>query len=120
VNGTRRRPAGSILSLALLLVTVLALCVGALATAPAVAATTAPPPTEEPSVTANPFLPEEQNIGACIGALERPGCGSEERGGWRQTLVFALVGVGMAFVFTMVAREVRRSRRQQESTSHEP
>ncbi len=119
MNGTRLRPAGSILPLALLVITVLALCVGALATAPAAAAT-APPPTDEPAVTANPFLPEQQNIGDCIGALERPGCGSEERGGWRQTLVFAIVGVGMAVVFGMVAREVRRSRRQQETTPRDP
>lgn len=119
MNGTRRRPPGSILPLALLIVTVVALCVGALATAPTATAT-APPPTDEPVVTANPFLPEQQNLGDCLGALERPGCGSEERGGWRQTLVFAVVALGMAVVFTMVAREVRRSRRQQETTPRDP
>lgn len=83
-------------------------------------AVAAPPPSDEPPVTANPFLPEQQNVGDCIGALERPGCGSEERGGWRQTLVFAIMGVGLVFVFAMVAREVRRSRRDQETVDREP
>ena len=86
---------------------------GTVRTGPAGAA--APPPTDEPPVTANPFLPEQQNIGDCLGALERPGCGSEERGGWRQTLVFLIIGAGLVFVFTMVVREVRRSRREQEA-----
>ena len=118
MNGTRRRRTVPILLAALLVLVVWIGSFGAVGVGPAHAS--APPPSDEPPVTANPFLPEQQNVGDCIGALERPGCGSEERGGWRQTLVFAIMGVGLVFVFTMVAREVRRSRRDQETADREP
>lgn len=65
----------------------------------------------EPPVTANEFLPENRDLTDCIGALQRPGCGSEARGGWRQTLVFVVMGAAMVFVFTRVAIGVRRNRR---------
>ncbi len=106
-------------AVAVLLVIVVAMAIG---TSPAAeVASAAPPPTDEPPITANPFLPERQNISDCLGSLERPGCGSEERGGWRQTLVFVVIGLGLVFVFTMVAREVRRSRRapEQEAAEHD-
>lgn len=63
---------------------------------------------EEPPVTVNEFLPEERNLGDCVGALERPGCGSEARGGWRQTLVFVAVAGGLALVLGRVAWATRR------------
>jgi amino acid transporter len=117
VNRTRRRRTVPILLAWLVIVALWVAALAALGSAPATASP--PPPTDEPPVTANPFLPEQQNVGDCIGALERPGCGSEERGGWRQTLVFVIMGVGLAFVFAMVAREVRRSRRDQEAAQRD-
>jgi len=75
--------------------------------------TTIPPPATITPVTANEFLPEDADITTCIGALERPGCGNENRGGWRQLLVFGLLGVALAVVFTRVAIGVRRSRQAQ-------
>ena len=46
-----------------------------------------------PPITANPFLPDDRGISECISALPKPGCGSEERGGWHQGLILlALVG----------------------------
>ena len=72
---------------------------------------TAPVPVDDvPVVTANPFLPEEQDLTTCVGMLQRPGCGSEARGGWHQNLVaIAMIG-GLIIVFGRVAWGVRRNR----------
>ncbi len=67
---------------------------------------------DRPPVTANDFLPEERNLSDCVGALERPGCGSEARGGWRQTLVFLVVAAGLVLVFGRIAWSARRSRQR--------
>lgn len=66
-----------------------------------------PPP---PPVTINDFIPEDRNLSDCIGALERPGCGSEARGGWRQALIFVVVAGGLALVFGRIAWSARRRR----------
>lgn len=68
-----------------------------------------------PPVTDNDFIPDERNLSDCIGALERPGCGSESRGGWRQNLVFVVMGLGLVVVFWRVAVTVRRGRETLES-----
>jgi hypothetical protein len=79
----------------------------ALSGAPAVAST--PPPNPPPTtVVDNPFIPENQNLSDCVSALPRPGCGSEEQGGWRQQLVFGVVIAGLAFIGWRVVRNVRR------------
>ncbi len=103
----------------------LALVVGPLA--PQIAQAAAPPaeptstePTATPSTDpndeiiideANPFLPETRDLTDCVGMLQRPGCGSEARGGWHQNLVaIAMVG-GLFLVFGRVAWAVRRSQK---------
>ena len=63
---------------------------------------------ERPPISANDFIPEDRDLTSCIGVLERPGCGSESRGGWRQTLVFVVLFVGLAIVFGNVVRGVRK------------
>ena len=79
--------------------------------APAFAATTVPTPTDDITVdTANPFLPENQDLTACVGTLQRPGCGSAERGGWHQNLVAVAMIGGLLIVFGRVAWGVRRNR----------
>ena len=67
------------------------------------AADSASPPTTE-----NPFLPENANIGDCISALPRPECGSTARGGWRQTLVFVMVVVGLVLIGIRLAFAIRK------------
>ena len=52
----------------------------------------------------------------CLGLLERPGCGSEDRGGWRQAAVFGVVAFGMGVVFWRVSVGVRRNRRERPPT----
>ncbi|MEO1057605.1 MAG: hypothetical protein AAFY28_11885 [Actinomycetota bacterium] len=69
-----------------------------------------------PPVTDNEFIPDERNLSDCLGALQRPGCGSEARGGWRQTLVFVIMGVAMVGVFGRVAYGVYRGRKQIDQT----
>ena len=76
-----------------------------------------PAPTEVPVVTANPFLPDEADLTSCIGMLQRPGCGSEERGGWHQYLVAVAMVGGLLIVFGRVAWGVARNRRSSELPS---
>ncbi len=67
----------------------------------------APP---RPPPTVSDFFPEDANLSDCLGLVERPGCGSEARGGWRQTLVFVALAAGLALVFWRVSVGVRRNR----------
>ena len=78
--------------------------------APSVAEAATDPPPPPPPVTENEFLPEERNLGDCVGALERPGCGSEERGGWRLTLVLVAVGTGLVVIIGRIVWAARRNR----------
>jgi hypothetical protein len=77
----------------------------------------APPTTELVVDEANPFLPENRDLTDCVGMLQRPGCGSEARGGWHQNLVaIAMIG-GLLIVFGRVAWAVRRSQRHAADTA---
>ncbi len=71
----------------------------------------APPTTEVVIDEGNPFLPETQDLTACVGMLERPGCGSEARGGWHQNAVAIVMVSGLLIVFGRVAWGVRRSQK---------
>jgi hypothetical protein len=71
----------------------------------------APPTTELVIDEANPFLPEQRDLTDCIGMLQRPGCGSESRGGWHQNAVAIVMVTGLLLVFGRVAWAVRRSQK---------
>ena len=73
-----------------------------------VAADTAPPDSTTPPVTANPFLPETEDVTDCLSALPQPECGSEERGGAGQWLTFGAMILGLTFVGWRIARSIRR------------
>ncbi len=77
--------------------------------APAAPATTAPPTV--PVVTANEFLPSERDLTDCVGVLEKPGCGSQARGGTAITVVFILMLLAMVLIFVRIAIGVRQNRR---------
>ena len=64
--------------------------------------------TPRPPTTANDFFPEDRDLTSCIGVVERPGCGSEERGGWRQGLILLAVVGGLTVVFGNVIRSARK------------
>jgi hypothetical protein len=73
------------------------------------AATTLPAaiaPDGTSNIGSNDFLPDA-NASSCIGAVERPDCGSKSKGGWRMYLTFAVLIGGMSFVGWRVVRSVR-------------
>ncbi len=75
-------------------------------------ATSTTVPSEEIVVDeANPFLPENRDLTDCIGTLQRPGCGSEARGGWHQNAVAIVMFAGLLVVFGRIAWGVRRSQK---------
>jgi hypothetical protein len=77
--------------------------------APGIATATSDDPSgTPPPVTANPFLPEDRDVTDCISALPKPGCGSEERGGWRQGLILVAVLGGLAVIAWRIIAGVRR------------
>jgi hypothetical protein len=86
------------------------------AAAPAASAATsiATVPPDEPVVTDNPFIPE-RDLSDCVSAVPQPNCGSDAKGGWRQTLVFGVVVVALAFFGWRITRAVRRNRKLLES-----
>jgi hypothetical protein len=93
---------------------------GARTAAAAPVDTTVPVDAAAPPVTDNEFFPESAELTDCVGVLERPGCGSESRGGWRQTLVFVVMGAGLVLVFARVAIGVRRARRRDPAEPQPP
>lgn len=61
--------------------------------------------------------PLEGDVDACIGLLQRPGCGVEptqagDRGGAMQVAVFGLIVVGLVVIFGVVFRNVLRRDKQ--------
>jgi hypothetical protein len=54
--------------------------------------------TNRPTAADNPFIPTDVDLSECLGTLPRPGCGSDERGGWRQYLTFAILMLAMALI----------------------
>jgi len=68
------------------------------------------PPTTPPTDTTFDFWPEDRNIGDCVSALPKPGCGSEARGGWAQTAVFGAILLGFSFIAWRIVRSARRAK----------
>lgn len=65
------------------------------------------PSVTDPVVNDNEFLPQRENITECIGAVERPNCGSEAKGGWQMYLTFGVLIAGMGFIAWRVVRSVK-------------
>lgn len=82
--------------------------VSCFAVGPAAATSEPPPPPSTVPTSDNVFLPADGELTECVSALPKPECGSESRGGWRQTLVFIVVGIGLAFIAWRIVRSVRR------------
>lgn len=60
------------------------------------------------TLSTNPFIPEDVNIGDCVSSLPRPGCGNEIRGDGHAMLTFAVLVAGLSFIGWRIARSVRR------------
>jgi hypothetical protein len=69
---------------------------------------TRPPDATQTVTTDNEFIPEDRNLSECISAVPKPGCGSKERGGWRQALVFAVVVAGLLVIAVRIGVAIRR------------
>jgi hypothetical protein len=54
----------------------------------------------------NAFVPE-RNLGDCVGTLERPDCGSAEKGTMGTYLTFAVLIAGLGFIFWRISIGVR-------------
>jgi hypothetical protein len=86
-------------------------------TVPATTMPAAPDPADEIVIDeANPFLPENRDLTECIGMLQRPGCGSEARGGWHQNAVAIVMVSGLLIVFGRIAWSVRRGQKTATTT----
>jgi hypothetical protein len=62
------------------------------------------------TISDNDFVPEDQNLGDCISAVPRPGCGSEAQGGWRQGLVFGALVIGLGFIVWRIVVGARKAK----------
>jgi hypothetical protein len=60
------------------------------------------------TLSTNPFIPEDVNIGDCVSSLPRPGCGNEIRGDSHAMLTFAVLVAGLSFIGWRIGRSVRR------------
>jgi hypothetical protein len=88
-------------------------------TIPATTMPAAPDPADEIVIDeANPFLPENRDLTECIGMLQRPGCGSEARGGWHQNAVAIVMVSGLLIVFGRIAWSVRRGQKTATTTQN--
>ena len=70
-----------------------------------VAVSSEPPP---PPVTDNVFVPENRDLGECITAVPKPGCGSEARSDWHQGLVLGVMIAGLVIIGWRIVRGVRQ------------
>jgi hypothetical protein len=96
------------------LLALIALASGAVAGAPVGAAPPATVPTpaapergDSATVADNDFIPQNVDLSACISANPRPGCGSENRAGWRQYLVLLALVIGIVVISLRIVASVR-------------
>ena len=67
-----------------------------------------PATTDGGTVVTNDFFPDERDVTECVGVLERPGCGSSSRGGWRQGAILGVLVVAIGFIGWRISKAVRR------------
>lgn len=60
------------------------------------------------TLSTNPFIPDDVNIGDCVSSLPRPGCGNEIRGDAHSMLTFGALVAGLGFIGWRIGRGVRR------------
>jgi hypothetical protein len=100
------RRASKAIAARIAIVVVLSVVVVSMAGGGVVAAASSEPPL--PPVTDNEFIPQDRDLGECISALPKPGCGSDAQSDWHQELVLGVMVAGMVFVGWRIVRGVRR------------
>lgn len=63
--------------------------------------------TEQAPPASNVFIPDDQNLTDCVGTLDRPNCGSDEKGGWHFYLTMLALAGGLAFIGWRVSKGIR-------------
>ncbi len=84
--------------------------------AAAATADSPPPDTTPTGDTFNAFFPEERSLGDCLSSLPKPGCGSDARGGWRQSLVLIVILGGLAFIAWRIVSGSRKTKSPKATT----
>ncbi len=62
----------------------------------------------------NDFIPTDRDISDCISAVPKPGCGSQARGGWHQTLVLIAILAGLALITWRIVAGARKAKAAQD------
>ncbi len=107
------------LCVAIAAVAMASLAVAAAAEPMASAAATAPPTTivsNAGPIATNDLLPDNNNLGNCVGLAESANCGSKARADGHTYLVFLALAAGLTFIGWRVARGIRARDRALEPT----
>jgi len=56
----------------------------------------------------NDFFPADRPFTDCVGLVERPGCGSEARGGFEQGILGGALVLALVFIGWRIVRAARR------------
>ena len=106
------RPLTALIAAAIAVLALLGPASTSTAAAPEIAASAQILPNQSDGGTGdNEFLPTDRDLTECISAMPKPGCGSEARGGWRQTAVFLAVLGGLGFIAWRVIAGARAAGR---------
>ena len=62
----------------------------------------------------NDFIPTDRDISDCISAVPKPGCGSEARGGWHQSLVLIAILAGLTLITWRIVAGARKAKAAQD------
>ncbi|MDW3216214.1 MAG: hypothetical protein R8G01_19635 [Ilumatobacteraceae bacterium] len=62
----------------------------------------------------NEFIPADRDISECISAVPKPGCGSDARGGWHQSLVLIAILAGLALIVWRIVASARKAKAAQD------
>ena len=69
---------------------------------------------DDAATPANDFIPTDRDISECISAIPKPGCGSEARGGWHQTIVLLAILAGLALITWRIVVGARKAKAAQD------
>lgn len=95
------------------------MAIATIATLPLARVEASAPPTtiaaDSGPIATNDLLPENNDLGNCVGTVESANCGSRARADGHTYLVFLALGLGLAFIGWRISRGVRAR-----DAAHEP
>jgi hypothetical protein len=66
-----------------------------------------PATTGQAPPASNVFIPDDEDLTDCVGTLDRPNCGSDEKGGWHFYLTMLALAGGIGFIGWRVTKGIR-------------